>query len=325
MKVNLKTTNDENAAATPTCHQRGQRTVNGIIGNTRRGIVIDKTLDPDSNNPVANKPVSTALATLAGKIDAALQKPTGLTKTKLVGVGTQGQENIEIGENLTLKDGKLAAAGGIPVVEGTLGEATGEGDIATLTIPNAQTDNFILHIAEQNANVYMQHFGEGFCGSIPADNISTYIFIIYDTFGLIYSSSYIEHIEIMGNVDPITFTSAGYFSWGANDDILYSRINENLVTPLYPSLEDTNKYTYYCTDENKMLQEKQVQLEETQTATLFNKYKIKIPKGVEYSDMILPFITLDNEDDGKVLTIVNKQVQWATPTGGSGVTVTFED
>ena len=34
--------------------------------------------------------------------------------------------------------------------------------------------------------------------------------------------------------------------------------------------------------------------------------------------MILPFTTLDNEDDGKVLTIVNKQVQWATPTGGSG-------
>lgn len=69
MKVNLKTTNEaENAAATPNCHQRGQRTVNGIIGNTRRGIVIDKTLDPDSNNPVANKPVSTALAALAGQL-----------------------------------------------------------------------------------------------------------------------------------------------------------------------------------------------------------------------------------------------------------------
>ena len=113
MKVNLKTTNDENAAATSTCHQRGQRTVNGIIGNTRRGIIVDKTLDPDSNNPVANKPVSTALAALAGKIDAALQKPTGLTKTKLVGVGASGQENIEIGDNLTLTNGKLAAGGSV--------------------------------------------------------------------------------------------------------------------------------------------------------------------------------------------------------------------
>ena len=50
--------------------------------------------------------------TIKGKIDAALQKPTGLTKTKLVGVGTNGQENIEIGDNLTLANGKLSATGG---------------------------------------------------------------------------------------------------------------------------------------------------------------------------------------------------------------------
>ena len=68
MKVNLKTTNDENAAATLVCHQKGPRTVNGIIGNTKRGIVVDQTLDPDSNNPVANKAVATALAALAGQL-----------------------------------------------------------------------------------------------------------------------------------------------------------------------------------------------------------------------------------------------------------------
>ena len=38
MKVNSKTTN----AATLVCHQGGQRTVNGIIGNTRRGIRADQ-------------------------------------------------------------------------------------------------------------------------------------------------------------------------------------------------------------------------------------------------------------------------------------------
>ena len=152
MKVNLKTTNEaENSEATSICHQRGQRTVNGIIGNTRRGIRVDQTLDPDSNNPVANKPVSTALATLAGKMDAALQKPTGLTKTKLVGVGASGQENIEIGDNLTLANGKLAAAGGsnIPVVEGTEAQLTDEerntGITSKYTIPTAQTSPFILH------------------------------------------------------------------------------------------------------------------------------------------------------------------------------------
>ena len=68
MKVNSKTTKNDNAAATLVCHQGGQRTVNGIIGNTRRGIQVDQTLDPDSNNPVANKPVSTALAALAGQL-----------------------------------------------------------------------------------------------------------------------------------------------------------------------------------------------------------------------------------------------------------------
>lgn len=46
------------------------------------------------------------------KIQNSLQKPSGLTKTKLVGVGTNGQENIEIGDNLTLANGKLSATGG---------------------------------------------------------------------------------------------------------------------------------------------------------------------------------------------------------------------
>lgn len=45
-------------------------------------------------------------------INNSLQKPAGLTKTKLVGVGTNGQENIEIGDNLTLANGKLSATGG---------------------------------------------------------------------------------------------------------------------------------------------------------------------------------------------------------------------
>lgn len=60
-----------------------------------------------------------------GKIDAALQKPTGLTKTKLVGVGTQGQENIEIGDNLTLANGKLSSATAGGGVNGLESDAEG--------------------------------------------------------------------------------------------------------------------------------------------------------------------------------------------------------
>lgn len=45
-------------------------------------------------------------------LNNSLQKPTGLSKTELVGVGVNGQENIEIGDNLTLANGKLSAATG---------------------------------------------------------------------------------------------------------------------------------------------------------------------------------------------------------------------
>lgn len=57
--------------------------------------------------------VSTATFTpVQEKANNSLQKPSGLTKTELVGVGANGQENIEIGDNLTLANGKLSATGG---------------------------------------------------------------------------------------------------------------------------------------------------------------------------------------------------------------------
>ena len=51
-------------------------------------------------------------AEVQGILNNSLQKPTGLTKTELVGVGVNGQENIEIGDNLTLANGKLSATVG---------------------------------------------------------------------------------------------------------------------------------------------------------------------------------------------------------------------
>lgn len=46
----------------------GQMTVNGIIGNTRYGIKVDATLDPNSSNPISNKAVAAALATLTEQL-----------------------------------------------------------------------------------------------------------------------------------------------------------------------------------------------------------------------------------------------------------------
>jgi hypothetical protein len=66
------------------------------------------------------------------KIQNSLQKPVGLTKTELVGVGTNGQENIEIGDNLTLANGKLSAMGG----------GGGSSDINYLNASFTNEDNF---------------------------------------------------------------------------------------------------------------------------------------------------------------------------------------
>lgn len=83
MKLNLKST-----IAAP-----ADQTLNGIIGNTRRGIQVDQALDPDSNNPVANKPVSTALAALADQLGGK-------------------QDKLTAGNNITIEGTTIAAAGG---------------------------------------------------------------------------------------------------------------------------------------------------------------------------------------------------------------------
>ena len=58
-------------------------------------------------------------------LNNSLQKPTGLTKTELVGVGANGQENIEIGDNLTLANGKLSATATGGGVNGLESDAEG--------------------------------------------------------------------------------------------------------------------------------------------------------------------------------------------------------
>lgn len=130
-------------------NQAGDNIYPNIVGDNRNAAIKDSAT---IKHMLAENKISLDLdEAVKGKIDAALQKPTGLTKTKLVGVGANGQENIEIGDNLTLANGKLAAAGGsgIPVVEGTEVEPTAEEKEAGITkkysIPAAQTSPFILH------------------------------------------------------------------------------------------------------------------------------------------------------------------------------------
>ena len=86
-------------------------------------------------------------------INNSLQKPEGLTKTKLVGVGTNGQENIEIGDNLTLSNGKLSATGGEPLPAGT------EDNPFIIDNLNVYIQNYWLFLKNQYAatNIYIGH------------------------------------------------------------------------------------------------------------------------------------------------------------------------
>ena len=88
-------------------------------------------------------------------INNSLQKPTGLTKTKLVGVGTNGQENIEIGDNLTLANGKLSATGG---------SSGGEGGISVIELTDKNGTIASPQLGKINANP--QNFAFKYNGKI---------------------------------------------------------------------------------------------------------------------------------------------------------------
>ena len=88
-------------------------------------------------------------------INNSLQKPAGLTKTKLVGVGTNGQENIEIGDNLTLANGKLSATGG---------SSGGEGGISVIELTDKNGTIASTQLSEINANP--QNFAFKYNGKI---------------------------------------------------------------------------------------------------------------------------------------------------------------
>ena len=88
-------------------------------------------------------------------INNSLQKPAGLTKTELVGVGTNGQENIEIGDNLTLANGKLSATGG---------SSGGEGGISVIELTDKNGTIASTQLSEINANP--QNFAFKYNGKI---------------------------------------------------------------------------------------------------------------------------------------------------------------
>ena len=94
-------------------------------------------------------------AGIGGTPENVLVAPTGLTKTKLVGVGSNGQENIEIGDNLTLTNGKLSATGG---------SSGGEGGIIVIELTDKNGTIASTQLGDINANP--QNFSFKYNGKI---------------------------------------------------------------------------------------------------------------------------------------------------------------
>ena len=123
-----------------------------IIGDNRKNAFVDSSTITHHFYDKTHK-VGFQIANETNiKIQNSLQKPAGLTKTKLVGVGTNGQENIEIGDNLTLANGKLSATGGggesnVNVLEFDINQEHFTGDIdfnKVNIIKNGSNDKSII-------------------------------------------------------------------------------------------------------------------------------------------------------------------------------------
>ena len=167
------------------------------------------------------------------KIQNSLQKPTGLTKTKLVGVGTNGQENIEIGDNLTLANGKLSAIGG-----GSGGE-----QIGVITVGKWYTLDEWMAILNKGlisvSDLYAVHSGENIY-TLPFmyedENPDNKILHINELIGSMKYDDNIENVRIAGEIK--TF------------DIYASKLYNHFIT--ITNSISTFYFTYQNTSEDKL-------------------------------------------------------------------------
>ena len=201
------------------------------------------------------------------KIQNSLQKPAGLTKTKLVGVGTNGQENIEIGDNLTLANGKLSVTGGgmdfnilvsndfdpssiVSNIElQPLGTYTGTIDKSKINIIHIQSlDGYFLCISYYGLDLALINvFGFTYAlseGSIIY--IPNYINIFTHFIAMTDSANNVALYLTIQNSDGTGFTAETLASYLADKKVL---ANGNLhgVVPTYIAGEGGSIKVYYRT------------------------------------------------------------------------------
>ena len=111
-----------------------------------------------------------------------------------------------------------------------------------------------------------------------------------------------------------------YVYSGITNTILFNRVT-HMTSPMAASSFVGNDYDnyYYCDSTSTDIEE--IGIPRIDQTTLFNRWNIVVKHIDDTTPQpILPFTT---EDNGKVLSVVNGEAQWAKASGG--VTVTFED
>ena len=259
--------------------------------------------------------VSTATFTpVKEKANNSLQKPAGLTKTELVGVGANGQEHIEIGDNLTLANGKLSATGGggsIGIVELNEAQFNAFNDGVTFNLTEEQydiiktNDTIIFNFTQLSEgqeytvsySLTKNDLTESFGGSSAI--IYTLFFTTIDTIRCLMINPdkevsqfsideqinvYTEKVSI--NNDKLSIINVDN---GAHISKFYylAKINGNPII----SIHDRN----YIVSESKPV-------------PLFAKYNVLVPKDSAY-DNILP-LPSDASTSTYVLKAVNGVIKW---------------
>lgn len=188
-------------------NQAGDNIYPNIVGDNRNAAIKDSAT---IKHTLAENKISLDLdETIKGKIDAALQKPTGLTKTKLVGVGTSGQENIEIGDNLTLANGKLSAMGGgsnANILVGSAPEQSDDGYTGTYSgVPDNSKIN-ILRIDGMGDFVITLLSNDVYFGYVSTGDVKFTIILSEGEYILKSESSGVAFDTIVLSNDDTTYT-----------------------------------------------------------------------------------------------------------------------
>ena len=231
--------------------------------------------------------------------------------------------------------------GGIPVVEGTFSETTEEGTKFTVNIPQAQSGVFILSLPDIISYFIIGSFVGEYIGNFIAKNednpdelIMNY-FSGRDTTISLYSKSLLNGsggnivtIEVTSmpdtqiTIDVSAITNDTQFvnikETSTNENYLLYRVGSDFASCFSSEFAQGKIAAYYYID----TQQKQLYFFVSSVGkigTIFGNHDIQVP--AVSSANILPCTASDN---GKVLSVVNGEAQWASASGGS-ISVTFED